>query len=97
MEALHIRRAKANDDSCLKSADTLYNIAIVYMYANSNFDDKYMYERALEKFQQCLETYHDAGLADDHPSIKNATQWVTLQRGRRSAWQKSKGCDLLAS
>ena len=78
MEALHIRRAKANDDSCLKSADTLYNIAIVY--ANSNFDDKY--ERALEKFQQCLETYHDAGLSDDHPSIKNVTQWVTWAKKR---------------
>ena len=72
-QALEIRQAKANGDSCLKSADTLYNIGIVY--ANSNFDDKYM--RALEMFQQCLDTYQDAGLADDHPSIQNTTQWIS--------------------
>lgn len=71
-QALEIRQAKANGDNCLKSADTLYNIGIVY--ANSNFDDKY--KRALEMFQQCLDTYQDAGLADDHPSIQNTTQWI---------------------
>lgn len=72
-QALGIRQAKANGDSCLKSADTLYNIGIVY--ANSNFDDKYT--RALDMFQKCLDTYQDAGLADDHPSIQNTTQWIS--------------------
>jgi len=79
-QALEIRQAKANGDSCLKSADTLYNIGIVY--ANSNFDGKY--KLALEMFQQCLETYQDAGLADDHPSIQNTTQWITWATKRMS-------------